>query len=672
VFAPLATKPQAATSSPAHRRASLAQSRFEHRPESPVEAADGRPSSLEGPGRFSRPPIRGADFAKILVYPPGRADAATPSPSPWWDKAIPLQAKLRIGAVDDPLEREADRVADRITRMPASCPVTPAPPRISRKCAACAAEDNRHHAKPPGSASAAGGWPAAVQEVLRSPGRPLDSADRAFFEPRFGHDFSRVRVHRGPAAEQSAQAVNARAYTVGQSIVLGPDAQAMSAEERRHLLAHELTHVVQQTGASSANPTLARQPAEAEPAPIEEPEERVETKPQEEYRTGNVDFTRTPVNQNAPPREMLPGSDWRPDPDAEIQNLSSPFNEFQIAEGSTWKDRQVKAIWFRSGLESRPSATLERGGAPPDFVTISPKSKFYAISREEATVWPELANARIEYHPRDFHILDAMDHDFDLSTSPEEDLGLFLSYFPDPKSPIRPSMPGQLPQFYRAPDGRYVQPRLPRGATIGRFFLDFDDQTTLDARSAELGAILARRRARQRQQAQEQALAEAEKAVLKGKKRVQGACTEKRTRPRGGNEDHDRYASHVAAEQGYPKLKGKQTELTVTTPEGVSYAFDTFNPDPTPPRQVWEVKTMHEWTSPTGMAEAPYRVREFSKRITSLEIQRLTGLYVAARCGLRFTYAVDNCEAAQGLRQQWALPPVYYIPFPGELRVPCP
>ena len=58
-----------------------------------------------------------------------------------------------------------------------------------------------------------------VHEVLRSPGQPLDSATRAYFEARFGQDFSRVRVHSGSAAEQSARAMSANAYTVGHNIV---------------------------------------------------------------------------------------------------------------------------------------------------------------------------------------------------------------------------------------------------------------------------------------------------------------------------------------------------------------------------------------------------------------------------------------------------------------------
>src|SRR6267378_4483189 len=69
-----------------------------------------------------------------------------------------------------------------------------------------------------------GGVPPIVQEVLRSSGQPLDTNTRAFMEPRFDHDFSRVRVHTDARAAESAQAVSAYAYTVGQHIAIGKTA----------------------------------------------------------------------------------------------------------------------------------------------------------------------------------------------------------------------------------------------------------------------------------------------------------------------------------------------------------------------------------------------------------------------------------------------------------------
>ena len=87
--------------------------------------------------------------------------------------------------------------------------------------------------------------PPIVHDVLRSSGQPLDPATRAFMEPRFGYDFSRVRVHSDARAAQSAEAVNAQAYTVGSNIVFGAN---RGGPGNQRLLAHELAHVVQQGG----------------------------------------------------------------------------------------------------------------------------------------------------------------------------------------------------------------------------------------------------------------------------------------------------------------------------------------------------------------------------------------------------------------------------------------
>ncbi len=94
--------------------------------------------------------------------------------------------------------------------------------------------------------------PPIVHEVLCSRGQPLDSATCAFMESRFGHDFSHVRVHTDAKAAESAHAVNALAYTVGGDIVLAAGQYAPGSVEGRHLLAHELTHVVQQGLAAHA------------------------------------------------------------------------------------------------------------------------------------------------------------------------------------------------------------------------------------------------------------------------------------------------------------------------------------------------------------------------------------------------------------------------------------
>jgi hypothetical protein len=148
-----------------------------------------------------------------------------------------LQAKLSIGAINDPLEQEADRVAEQVLAAPAHFAVSGAVPHIQRFTGQQGTAD-------------AGTVPASVDRVLSGSGSPLDPAIQQDMGQRFGNDFSQVRVHTDFAAKQSAQDINAHAYTVGHNIVFGAGGFAPESHEGRKLVAHVLTHVVQQTGAA--------------------------------------------------------------------------------------------------------------------------------------------------------------------------------------------------------------------------------------------------------------------------------------------------------------------------------------------------------------------------------------------------------------------------------------
>ena len=169
-----------------------------------------------------------------------------------------LQKRLSIGASNDPLEHEADRVADQVLALPPTHgDVSHAPQRIQRFSSTSSEQSDEA--------------PDSVNRVIGSSGRPLDAPLRHDMESRFGHDFSGVRVHSGGAAEQSARDVGASAYTVGSNIVFGAGQFAPESSAGKRLLAHELTHVVQQ-GASGAR-NLMREPAEpAEPDSKSDPE----------------------------------------------------------------------------------------------------------------------------------------------------------------------------------------------------------------------------------------------------------------------------------------------------------------------------------------------------------------------------------------------------------------
>jgi hypothetical protein len=198
------------------------------------------------------------DFSKIPVF----------SPNPTTHLPSPIQAKLKIGAVDDPLEHEADRLADQVMRTPdPEVSLAASPPLISRKCAGCAAEEKLQK-RPAHPQPSAGEAPEIVHEVLRSPGQPLDPASLAYFEPRFGHDFSRVRVHTDQRATDAARDLAAHAFTIGEHIVFGRRQYAPDGATGAHLLAHELTHVVQQR---AGGPALQRRADNCPDAPPEPP-----------------------------------------------------------------------------------------------------------------------------------------------------------------------------------------------------------------------------------------------------------------------------------------------------------------------------------------------------------------------------------------------------------------
>lgn len=165
-----------------------------------------------------------------------------------------LQPKLTISQADDPYEREADRVAEQVMRMPVpqsdghGLSITPVTSRqAQRKCAECEEEEGKLQRKESGSAEAPATASPIIDQALSSPGQPLDAATRAYFEPRFGSDFSEVRVHTDAQAAESARAVNALAYTTGRDVFFGTRRYEPRTRDGLRLLAHELAHVAQQS-----------------------------------------------------------------------------------------------------------------------------------------------------------------------------------------------------------------------------------------------------------------------------------------------------------------------------------------------------------------------------------------------------------------------------------------
>ena len=192
-------------------------------------------------------------------------------------QAAALQRKAQVSTPGDRFEREADEVADQVMRMARPSAIGNASPALQRKCTACEDENKESIQREAASNDSASLDPTTATQVAARGGAALSAELRDYFEPRFNHDFGAVRVHAGNDADQGARAVQARAYTVGPDIVFGSGEFAPHTDSGKRLLAHELTHVIQQSGGSATisrapSPTDStrpdRPPIEAAPAPL--------------------------------------------------------------------------------------------------------------------------------------------------------------------------------------------------------------------------------------------------------------------------------------------------------------------------------------------------------------------------------------------------------------------
>ena len=158
-----------------------------------------------------------------------------------------FQPKLTVNQPGDPFEQEADAMADRVMRMTSrEMPVhlVTRSEFMQRKCAGCEEEEKLQ--KKDSTASQNLSISGSLISTGSPGGSPLPDPARKFFEPRFGYDFSDVRVHHDAAAAASAQSINALAYTMGNNIVFNHNQYSPESESGKKLLAHELTHVIQQ------------------------------------------------------------------------------------------------------------------------------------------------------------------------------------------------------------------------------------------------------------------------------------------------------------------------------------------------------------------------------------------------------------------------------------------
>ncbi len=224
-------------------------------------ASRARAASPAAGRRMSEPSSPGHEVRQVVAPAPAACACGGGCPR---CRGSALQRKPTVSTPGDRHEQEADDIADRIMRTPTPTRVSPSVSRLQRQCAACEEEDaqrdrtiQREAAFDAAAAAATRGseGPGArgldidtAERAAKQGGSPLPDDLRGFFEPRLGHDLGDVRVHADGTAARGADAVQARAFTLGNDIVFGAGEYEPGSAAGQRLLAHELVHVVQQAG----------------------------------------------------------------------------------------------------------------------------------------------------------------------------------------------------------------------------------------------------------------------------------------------------------------------------------------------------------------------------------------------------------------------------------------
>ena len=300
--------------------------------------------------------------------------------------ARPAAASPRRPVGHDRARTIAPLDASQIPAHPAEQPVPAVPAAVLQRCGGtpCPSGGCDHHdermvqrrsAGPaPGTASA--GVPAAVHEVVRSPGQELPLAVRQLMEPRFGHDFRDVRVHADAAAAHAARAVSARAYTLGREVVFGDGQFVPDSAAGQRLIAHELAHVVQQRDGGGPVP---RSPAgQAVPITLSSPGDPLERAADRAAQAAADGQRVGPLGRAGPSAagrlhrtvgqlDCTAGVASAPaDPRAELTDIDSKARSMAQQLGT---DLAADAATVRGGIPDSPSLTLQsfidHFGLPP-------------------------------------------------------------------------------------------------------------------------------------------------------------------------------------------------------------------------------------------------------------------------------------------------------------------
>ncbi|GAB4212059.1 MAG: hypothetical protein OHK0022_47400 [Roseiflexaceae bacterium] len=362
-------------------------------------------------------PVAGHNFANISIF--AEESAAPPDPpaadQSTWSSGLAsaatmgsvfpaIQASLRVNTPGDAFEQEADHVAELVMRSPAT-PDTDegAPAELDTE----GPQDPIAALRVQRSSSAAGldvpsGTESQIQN-MQGGGSPLPAQDRSFFEGRFGHDFSQVRIHTDERAVQTSRDLNARAFTFGNDIAFDAGEYQPGTDSGRQLLAHELTHTIQQTGGvatkrvqrkaadedeaeevaapeSDAPETDAPEATPPAPAPAARPVEELVAETEQQLTDSEVEQAEAPPleGQEVELPEVMPvdegadtggGSHAPAEEQAEVPETESPLDK-SIAEVAT----EAAAVPPQPALEGTQAANAApaAGAAAPAADATAP------------------------------------------------------------------------------------------------------------------------------------------------------------------------------------------------------------------------------------------------------------------------------------------------------------
>lgn len=464
--------------------------------------------------------------------------------------------------------------------------------------------------------------PPAVRSVLAAPGRPLDAETRAFFEPRFGHNFSNVRVHTDATAAESAAAVGAHAFTVGQHIVMG----RADDGARPALLAHELGHTLQQPRYEGDAPLYVEDSHEhavdaaaqrvLDPAA---PPGAVSLPP---ASSAHVACFRGPMPRpvRPPPRapvQTVPGTSRGPT-DAPAQAPLMAPDPYDTSFQAMLDRASIRSYAERQRIAAeRPVATLDRGGQPPDFITERG-------TRTYSWMGGPGGGGSVQARIRRFHVLDALEHDVSRISDPAQLEGVIRTYLPDQSELILLAGTGRSPTT--------LSPFVLRLSLDEPLFpTNFDPQG--QTRLQVLQAAVERRA---------QTVPALAQSQLTPRGRRQGPCRLEPTEPMGDDPLSGIYCHAVT---GSP-YSYKITILSPTTGNATQRWAEI---DALRGNTWYECKCGYE-----ALLSGAARGQGVANAVLNrLDHQVLNHVEIARTCGLQYRYIVSNESVAERLRARW-------------------